>query len=269
MATIRHLGLFSKRFLYCPSETFFGNPIPRNYPDIWMPPKYALAMYWRVKKWRFSYQKTWSETVGSFVWDYAQDEQIFVGQIRRKIIAINPPNVEEDATLGLKPSNETKLICGVDAVENYGSPHFHFFLRGLNIPSTTPAAAGGTSSDAEIFYNGFHGAFYRKGTLGLEFRPAIHFQASTFRWTDIFAAEWSSPNPPLGTYGTFSYVLLGQTFSTDIYAYNSRSTVAGFANNLSMTATLEAIEYWPYDPNDGLGPIYDKDTGEQLRPFPD
>jgi hypothetical protein len=27
--------------------------------------------------------------------------------------------------------------------------------------------------------------------------------------------------------------------------------------------------YWPYDPNDGLGPIYDSETGEQLRPFPE
>jgi hypothetical protein len=31
---------------------------------------------------------------------------------------------------------------------------------------------------------------------------------------------------------------------------------------------LKAIEYWPYDPNDGLGPIYDSTTGEQLREFP-
>jgi hypothetical protein len=27
-------------------------------------------------------------------------------------------------------------------------------------------------------------------------------------------------------------------------------------------------EYWPYDPNDGLGPIYDSATGAQLRAFP-
>ncbi len=31
---------------------------------------------------------------------------------------------------------------------------------------------------------------------------------------------------------------------------------------------ITAAEYWPYDPNDGQGPIYDKDTGKQLRPFP-
>jgi hypothetical protein len=27
-------------------------------------------------------------------------------------------------------------------------------------------------------------------------------------------------------------------------------------------------EYWPYDPGDGGGPIYDTTTGQQLRPFP-
>jgi hypothetical protein len=38
----------------------------------------------------------------------------------------------------------------------------------------------------------------------------------------------------------------------------------------SITGTFEITpsEYWPYDPNDGLGPIYDSTTGEQLRPFP-
>jgi len=30
-----------------------------------------------------------------------------------------------------------------------------------------------------------------------------------------------------------------------------------------------SFEYWPYDPGDGLGPIYDSATGKQLRPFPD
>jgi hypothetical protein len=31
---------------------------------------------------------------------------------------------------------------------------------------------------------------------------------------------------------------------------------------------IKPDEYWPYDPGDGLGPIYDSATGAQLRPFP-
>ena len=48
--------------------------------------------------------------------------------------------------------------------------------------------------------------------------------------------------------------------------------VLPFADSLyvitSLEATLTATKYWPYDPNDGLGPIYDSTTGAQLRGFP-
>jgi hypothetical protein len=30
----------------------------------------------------------------------------------------------------------------------------------------------------------------------------------------------------------------------------------------------QRAEYWPYDPGDGGGPIYNSATGEQLRGFP-
>ena len=33
----------------------------------------------------------------------------------------------------------------------------------------------------------------------------------------------------------------------------------------SLNATLTATEYWPYDPNDGGGPIYDTATGVRIR----
>lgn len=36
----------------------------------------------------------------------------------------------------------------------------------------------------------------------------------------------------------------------------------------SGSITITASEYWPYDPRDGGGPIYDSATGEQLRGFP-
>ena len=44
-----------------------------------------------------------------------------------------------------------------------------------------------------------------------------------------------------------------------------------FANSLADVAALNfkisAAEYWPYDPGDGGGPIYDAETGAQLRAF--
>ena len=41
-----------------------------------------------------------------------------------------------------------------------------------------------------------------------------------------------------------------------------------FAPITSGSITITASEYWPYDPRDGGGPIYDSATGEQLRGFP-
>jgi hypothetical protein len=37
---------------------------------------------------------------------------------------------------------------------------------------------------------------------------------------------------------------------------------------VSGSISVSASHYWPYDPGDGGGPIYDSATGAQLRPFP-
>jgi hypothetical protein len=39
-------------------------------------------------------------------------------------------------------------------------------------------------------------------------------------------------------------------------------------NPADGVVNIDAIEYWPYDPEDGGGPIYDSATGAQLRDFP-
>jgi len=41
-----------------------------------------------------------------------------------------------------------------------------------------------------------------------------------------------------------------------------------FAPITSGSITITATEYWPYDPGDGKGPIYDSASGAQLRGFP-
>jgi hypothetical protein len=41
-----------------------------------------------------------------------------------------------------------------------------------------------------------------------------------------------------------------------------------FAPITSGSITVTPAEYWPYDPGDGGGPIYDSATGAQLRSFP-
>jgi hypothetical protein len=40
------------------------------------------------------------------------------------------------------------------------------------------------------------------------------------------------------------------------------------STNASGEIIVQATEYWPYNPEDGDGPIYDSSTGEQIRDFP-
>ena len=51
---------------------------------------------------------------------------------------------------------------------------------------------------------------------------------------------------------------------------NLASFPIGMAEGEGQTTTIsdviiEASEYFEYNPDDGLGPIYDKNTGEKLR----
>jgi hypothetical protein len=69
----------------------------------------------------------------------------------------------------------------------------------------------------------------------------------------------------------------GSYYSIAILVTRSGNTATSVQNNgnLHFTVTLDGfstdffpIKYWPYDPGDGLGPIYNSATGAQLRAFP-
>ncbi len=85
-------------------------------------------------------------------------------------------------------------------------------------------------------------------------------------------SSFSGDTPPVTTNGDGAQVgsitsnYCGLSFSAQI------KRVLPFVESLyvitSLNATLTATAYWPYDPNDGDGPIYDAATGQQLRPFP-
>lgn len=307
MSTVRHLGFFPRRFEMWPSADLTDNGLLSGlYPEIWMPLPMAMAMYWRVKKWRFSFSAAWAEiNSGDATFSYSAQRDFTVGQAsiltQEQQRDDGPPVVvggftdKENilsAELG-KNVGETKLVCGVDPAvynvlipQDYGDPiveevvsdhHFKCSIKADLVWATggTFAGTSGTNINADIYWPwiGRPAVFYRTnpGTGLIEMLPTIQFEASTVRWTAIRAYPWTVPgnNLPLsGTYGTMSYKLLDETFTAPLYATNNRSHLGNFSNFLNATVTLEAIEYWPYDPEDGGGPIYDKDTGSQLRAFP-
>jgi hypothetical protein len=68
------------------------------------------------------------------------------------------------------------------------------------------------------------------------------------------------PDYDFGTNGTWELNFSGYSFTKPLYKVLSNSAPA--------SVVMNAVEYWPYDPGDGKGPIYDSATGEQLRGFP-
>lgn len=90
---------------------------------------------------------------------------------------------------------------------------------------------------------------------------------------------------PNGILSYFIQVLSPFTYQEDglYYVLTLRQQLGGelagsfvYNGNLSFTISAPSgystdffpAEYWPYDPNDGGGPIYDSTTGAQLRSFP-
>jgi hypothetical protein len=68
-----------------------------------------------------------------------------------------------------------------------------------------------------------------------------------------------------GFYYTKAQLLMAQG---NVFEFHCELFDDGTSDGGLYLPTLQVTEYWEYDPLDGLGPIYDKITGKQLRPFP-
>jgi hypothetical protein len=63
---------------------------------------------------------------------------------------------------------------------------------------------------------------------------------------------------------TITITCAEKTFELPVFIYGGTNNPETSVN-YSLQASVEGFEYFPYDPNDGGGPIYDEDTGEQIR----
>jgi len=71
------------------------------------------------------------------------------------------------------------------------------------------------------------------------------------------------PDYDFGTNGTWELNFSGYSITKPLY----RTLPAGVGGRGTASIVMNAVEYWPYDPGDGDGPIYDSTTGAQLREF--
>lgn len=165
--------------------------------------------------------------------------------------------VNDEWTGNILPSVTSGNVHGSISTATVDSYYFSLF--------TDERGPYGTTSGVPVF--SLYRSFYRKST-----NPET-----------LYFKPFSLPN---GLFGLGTYVVYGAgafggdgaeiqggsvTFKINgfddvvipVYYYLQSAT-----GSVSYSATIEAAEFFPYDPNDGLGPIYDKDTGARLRPFP-
>jgi hypothetical protein len=246
MAKISHIGYVPKAFQRCFRDST-SETISSDVPNAWMPLSDFVFMLWGVKKWRFAYSLDWDEGAPDIAtWSYASTQDATVGQY-------NLVDNDDDYLFGTTPTTEKKLVCGVDLIEgetlfypDYGDPFYipfessaYFAMERITNGIESNEGGSGTSVNSLLQWSdgATPAAFFRYTGSVLELRPNVLFSLATNNW-NIKAASFPGSD---GTYGTFSYKFLDKTISTSIYADNEDLGVS-----LSVTASLEAVEYWSF-----------------------
>jgi hypothetical protein len=251
MATVRHLGLVPGRGCLQTS--------PSN--GLRMPLTDVIAVYWRVRKWSVQVQANWSLGGNSLSHTLLEENLSPFTSIYEEY---DDGMLDFSDTASNFVQSEKNLICrGEDGYDSVGiHPNtpvidmrgWEFRYFGIGRPAT--------SDRFQSFFFASGGNYFYDSILNL-YSPDIVFRGGTFRWTVINALDVGATNSTYGSYGAFNLTLLGNTYVCPIFAQNSIGQT-----DLSVIVDFSAQEYWPYDPEDGLGPIYDSATGAQLRDFP-
>jgi hypothetical protein len=235
MATVRHLGLFP--WCFDPQEGYFKEA------DLI---EKAVPMWWRVKKWKYEIALTIRTNSSPIYQDvyilnsFADVEE----QIPQDIFGTGFGN------FGIK--NELDLVC----VDRFGFnvPGEHAW----KLESEAIAPGGLTPS-----ITGFGDSYFSIGprfTIFIDQDDLIGAGSSVNSYMD---GQIIGSGPQIGV---ITIKFINWTHQVPMYA-QFPEYLGSLYDLLEISGTLEPEEYWPYDPNDGLGPIYDKTTGSALRGF--
>jgi hypothetical protein len=269
MATVRHLGLFAlpelinnNRRSKCPqtSEAFIfktlGNSFPvhaatiDNSPYVPMSLERAMLWNWRVKKWK-------AEVDIRFRIDEPED----TSSIQTMFF------IESDKT------NEQELVCGSGTFA--GGESFYQDPDDAG-PLNTPGDWDVGVSIGRLVTSRFASM---QGVSGINASQAVRVSGETpptyYLPVEISINVGGSGFISSATSGILIEHIEGVdlpitwTISDPQQTYTKPFRFGQLTDFVSGFFDISVAEYWPYDPNDGDGPIYDSATGEQLRAFPD
>jgi hypothetical protein len=191
----------------------------------------SVMFYWRVKKWTATF--TLPET--TFIEDGEE---------------VTLPEKETTTTFERNEKNEKYLVCGF---ENGGVGG-----KNWNIEDTHNSEA----VELNVLFPSWLDKSDQKNPK-VRWRVAIVYDELQYRagW-NLRSLESTDEDY---YYEKADLTMVDETvFQFHCELYNDGITDGGL-----FLPSLAVTEYWEYDPKDGLGPIYDKTTGRQLRPFPD
>lgn len=259
MATVRHLGLFPFCVSEQPVKNTAGDVIEVGagtfYP-LSVSTEDALAIWWRVKKWRVS-----------FLYEEYED-LTYSGEYNGSYREIQSSAVSVLTSTGspqIIAASERDLVCLQSEEQAAAAFQWQatFQVDGM-IFYEPPPPPDPTPPPTVISFERTDPIVLSFGLYGEVFSPLFVRQDSSNLFVQMRLAigQTQTTYPFNQTTGIFE--INGREYSFLIGTQFEDDGIARTITNLRVAPE----EYFAYDPNDGMGPIYDTTTGEQLRPFP-
>jgi hypothetical protein len=275
MATFRRLGLFP--WCIWPSQLAYYRYYDPNNLEPWFRERYglileqlvlrqdrALAMYYRVKRWEMKFAHSSIdpnigeeppldiETIVTMYWERAAtSERSFICPQQGLSKAL-PLIAVGGVTLDSLTQEETAF----SGYTFFVASRFH----GQGIPFEVEFGLPGTFTSGEpgLPMHNFFAGYDQDGvkTIGTHLGFAV---------IDAYQGQFIGGMAGMER-GEGRVVTGGQLELLDVVSDFSFTQPDYFVGVGGLT--IKAVEYWPYDPGDGGGPIYDTETGAQIRPMP-
>jgi hypothetical protein len=232
MPAVTSLNLFGGT---CPDygvPDYYQGDVLERFLDIRLNLEDTMAFFWRVKTWQIETHFTGFSVTHSTV-DYLLPQNV------------NPPE------------DERQLIC-----------EFYSFACDIRVEATKTAQSLPPFGPYEYIHRW---STFLSWSLGGNV-PIYHPQSQNFsiKFFDsafYFYGQGVRQPEHLGNL-QFKFIARQGEYVPEYNSVAGESRPELTENDSVGYFILKPAEYWPYDPGDGLGPIYDSATGAQLRPFP-